>query len=229
MSAKSSLKERLARLARAKGESPGHSGSSGNRSYDFRLRILDADKPIDVVLVLKQFGLSLRKAHGLLTRIAAGETVAARIRPPSKRAAVDGLARLGVLAEEISVPAVDAREVRERTGLSQEEFAIRFGFHLDTLRNWEQQRYQPDASSRVVLAIIRSNPGAVDNALDVRATAVSASVDMVAEVVLGEAFTSRIRGATTTANPYEIVVPTHHAFPNRRSTRVERAVVQEAA
>ena len=35
-------------------------------------------------------------------------------------------------------PAIDVRAVRRRTGLTQAEFARRFGFPLGTLRNWEQ-------------------------------------------------------------------------------------------
>lgn len=179
--------------------------------------MLDTDRPVDIALTLKRFGLSLRKAHGLLTRLAAGETVAARLRPPSRRAAVDSFARLGVRAEAISLPAVDAREVRERTGLSQEEFAIRFGFHLDTLRNWEQDRYRPDAASRVVLAIIRSNREAVDNALDGRAAAVSdGGAGRVADVVSAEAVPSRLAGATTAARPHGGVAPIHPAAPTRQ-------------
>jgi DNA-binding XRE family transcriptional regulator len=32
----------------------------------------------------------------------------------------------------------DVRAIRAKLGLSQAEFAVRFGFPLDTLRKWEQ-------------------------------------------------------------------------------------------
>ena len=35
---------------------------------------------------------------------------------------------------------IDVRAIRRRTGLSQARFARQFGFALDALRNWEQNR-----------------------------------------------------------------------------------------
>jgi putative transcriptional regulator len=44
------------------------------------------------------------------------------------------------------------RQMRARLGLTQEQFALRFGFDLDALQNWEQGRRKPD---RAILAYIR--------------------------------------------------------------------------
>jgi DNA-binding transcriptional regulator YiaG len=49
---------------------------------------------------------------------------------------------------------IDVRGVRRRLGLSQSEFASKFGFPTATLRNWEQGRTRPDGPARVLLAII---------------------------------------------------------------------------
>lgn len=38
----------------------------------------------------------------------------------------------------VQVPDVDVRDVRQRMGLSQAQFATKFGFPPATLRNWEQ-------------------------------------------------------------------------------------------
>src|SRR5882672_11346185 len=54
----------------------------------------------------------------------------------------------------VKVPDVDVREVRQRMGLSQAQFATKFGFPLATLRNWEQSRARPDTPTRVLLAVI---------------------------------------------------------------------------
>ena len=65
----------------------------------------------------------------------------------------------------IQIPAVDVRAVRRRLGLSQSEFAARFGFQPATLRNWEQGRTRPDGPARVLLAVIARHPEAVEDAL----------------------------------------------------------------
>lgn len=63
------------------------------------------------------------------------------------------------------VPVLDAAEVREKTGLSQEQFARRFGINLATLRNWEQGIRAPEGPARILLMVIDKEPEAVDRAL----------------------------------------------------------------
>ncbi|HXA49632.1 MAG TPA: helix-turn-helix domain-containing protein [Candidatus Acidoferrum sp.] len=63
------------------------------------------------------------------------------------------------------VPEVDVREVRTKMGLSQSQFATKFGFPPATLRNWEQGRSRPDAPTRVLLAVIAKHPDAVEDVL----------------------------------------------------------------
>jgi len=72
-----------------------------------------------------------------------------------------------VAARVTRVPAdaIDVRALRQRMGLSQTEFASRFGFHSATLKNWEQGRTRPDGPARVLLAVIASHPEAVEDAL----------------------------------------------------------------
>jgi putative transcriptional regulator len=57
------------------------------------------------------------------------------------------------------------RELRGRLGLSQEEFADRFGFDLQTLQDWEQARGVPDNLARNYLRVIERDPEAVATAL----------------------------------------------------------------
>ena len=40
----------------------------------------------------------------------------------------------------VTVPEMDVRKVRRQMGLSQTQFATKFGFPPATLRNWEQRR-----------------------------------------------------------------------------------------
>src|SRR3984957_10216259 len=65
----------------------------------------------------------------------------------------------------VHVPEVDVRKVRLKMGLSQAQFATKFGFPPATLRNWEQGRSYPDASTRVLLAVIARPPEAVEDVL----------------------------------------------------------------
>jgi putative transcriptional regulator len=65
----------------------------------------------------------------------------------------------------VHVPATDVRGVRRKLGLSQLEFAAKFGFQPATVRNWEQGRTRPDGPARVLLAVIARHPDAVEDAL----------------------------------------------------------------
>ena len=65
----------------------------------------------------------------------------------------------------VDVPEVDVRRVRRKMGLSQAQFATKFGFPPATLRNWEQGRSRPDAPTRVLLAVIAKHPEAVEDVL----------------------------------------------------------------
>lgn len=62
---------------------------------------------------------------------------------------------------------INVAKIRSVTGLSQAEFADRFGFAVATLRDWEQGRRHPDRSARVLLRVIELEPKAVLRALGV--------------------------------------------------------------
>jgi len=54
--------------------------------------------------------------------------------------------------------AISAKKVREQSGLSQEEFAARYGFKVGTLRHWEQGTRNPDMAASTLLAIVVKFP-----------------------------------------------------------------------
>jgi len=60
---------------------------------------------------------------------------------------------------------VDVKAIRSRLGMTQEEFAGRFGFSLNTLRHWEQGRRVPEGPTRAYLLVIDRDPKAVRRAL----------------------------------------------------------------
>lgn len=59
----------------------------------------------------------------------------------------------------------DVRGIRLRLGLSQEQFAARFGFSVETIRNYEQGHRRPTGPARVLLRVIAGEPDAVTRAL----------------------------------------------------------------
>lgn len=65
------------------------------------------------------------------------------------------------IAHVVKAPKVDVKSARRKLGMTQKDFARNFGVSLDTLRNWEQGRRQPEGAARVLLAVIEHNPVAV--------------------------------------------------------------------
>lgn len=70
-----------------------------------------------------------------------------------------------VKVTHVQVPDVDVSKVRRQMGLSQTQFAMKFGFSPATLRNWEQGRVRPDTPTRVLLAVIAKHPESVEDVL----------------------------------------------------------------
>jgi putative transcriptional regulator len=66
----------------------------------------------------------------------------------------------------VHVPAkIDVRKIRRQLKLSQAEFAARFGIPAATIRDWEQNRRQPEGAARVLMKVIKEEPEAVSRAL----------------------------------------------------------------
>lgn len=73
---------------------------------------------------------------------------------------------VAVRVTTVEVPvAVDVRAIRRRLGLTQAEFARRFGFSPGSVRNWEQGHRTPQGPARVLLRVIDREPDAVNRAL----------------------------------------------------------------
>jgi putative transcriptional regulator len=62
--------------------------------------------------------------------------------------------------------AVDVSALRQRMGMTQEQFAARFGFSVATLRHWERGDRTPHGASLVLLNVIQRAPDAVQAALN---------------------------------------------------------------
>lgn len=60
---------------------------------------------------------------------------------------------------------VDVRELRQRVGMTQEQFAARFGFSVATLRHWERGDRAPAGPALVLLNVIARDHKSVMRAL----------------------------------------------------------------
>lgn len=60
---------------------------------------------------------------------------------------------------------VDVSALRRGMGMTQEQFAARFGFSVATLRHWERGDRSPQGASLVLLNVIKRAPDAVQAAL----------------------------------------------------------------
>lgn len=66
---------------------------------------------------------------------------------------------------EVAVADVNVAEVRQRTGLSQAEFAKSIGVAKGTLLNWEHGRRHPTGPAQVLLSLIAKQPSVVQDLL----------------------------------------------------------------
>ncbi|MGH9342268.1 MAG: helix-turn-helix domain-containing protein [Terriglobia bacterium] len=73
---------------------------------------------------------------------------------------------VAVRQHTIHVPVIDPKEVRKSMRLSQAEFAIKYGFSLATVRNWEQGRRTPELPAKILLAVIATHPEVVEEVLN---------------------------------------------------------------
>lgn len=64
---------------------------------------------------------------------------------------------------------IDVKEIRDKLEMSQQKFALQFGFSLGTVRNWEQGIRRPEGPARVLLTLIQRIPEEVKRALQVAA------------------------------------------------------------
>jgi putative transcriptional regulator len=62
--------------------------------------------------------------------------------------------------------AVDVSALRRNMGMTQEQFAARFGFSVATLRHWERGDRSPQGAALVLLNVIKRAPEAVTAALN---------------------------------------------------------------
>jgi DNA-binding transcriptional regulator YiaG len=160
-----SLKEKFARLGPTLAIDPVQSGSPEvlvlTRAADWE-RI----KTVFAILALRRRGLTMLKAkRAIEAAMEAGKVVLTVPVVESVSALAKELDEFGFTTLRLTPRAVDVRQLRERLGLSQEQFALRFGFDVAAVRNWEYGRREPDTAAKSYLSVIDRDPAMVEEAL----------------------------------------------------------------
>ena len=68
------------------------------------------------------------------------------------------------VAETRHVDGIVVAALRKRLGLTQEQFAQRFGLEVSTVRNWEQKRSSLDGPAALLVKVMERDPELVERA-----------------------------------------------------------------
>lgn len=112
-----------------------------------------------VARLLIHSGVSVRAAKGVFENLTWGQP--SYVEAPSVidlPAMTRAMAKEGVALQRIAPRPVDVKALRARLGISQEDFAGRFGLDVATVRNWEQGRTKPDGPAVALLHCIARDP-----------------------------------------------------------------------
>lgn len=161
----SSLRERFARPGPIRTIDRVTSGSPAV----FVLRLaLDGPQPrtMDAIHALARRGLSLLRAkRAVESLLEKGRVFVDLPMVEDIQVLTDELARAGITGAWIQPDlTVNVRELRERLDLTREQFAIRYGLEVETLRNWETGKREPDMAARSYLRAIANAPEPVEQA-----------------------------------------------------------------
>ncbi len=64
-----------------------------------------------------------------------------------------------------SVTPVSIKEIRQKYGMTQEQFSQLLGVSLRTFQNWEQGRREPEGPAKVLLQVAAKHPDAILDAI----------------------------------------------------------------
>jgi DNA-binding transcriptional regulator YiaG len=165
MSNSSSLKELLARLGPVRGIERVSSGSPVALTLTLGGKLAEL-KTVSAALTLAKRHLPMLRGKRAMEALL--ETGRAYVLVPvveDVAALVADLAAHGVAAAVLPDGPADVRAIRKQLGLTQEQFALRFGLDVAALRNWEAGRREPDTATRSYLRVIQRAPAQVEDAL----------------------------------------------------------------
>ncbi len=161
---KHELKARIARL----GQTPDIDHVPSGSPVDLVVRpagSLEEVKTISAVEALVCRGATVIKAkRAVEAMVANGEAVVHLPTVEDAGALAADLRVAGIAGKRLACSSIDVKAVRSGLGLTQEQFALRFGLDVDAVQNWEQGRCQPDKATASYLRAIGKRPREVAEA-----------------------------------------------------------------
>ncbi len=114
---------------------------------------------IPAIMALAKRGMTLLQAKRAIEGIVEhGEALVLVPMVEDRHLFAQELQSSGVCARLVASAPVDVKAIRTALGLSQAQFARRFGLELDAVQNWEQGRCQPDRPAQAYLRAIAAAP-----------------------------------------------------------------------
>ena len=161
----SSLRERVARLGRVQAVPRVESGSPATLLIEWARDIRDIQKIPAIEALAHRWIPKLRAMRAVDVMVADRKAYVYVPKVESLDALTQELAKAGVKATALPNAGIDVRAIREKLDFTQEQFAVRYGLDVDSVRNWETGRRTPDTAAQSYLRAIRANPEAVEAAL----------------------------------------------------------------
>jgi DNA-binding XRE family transcriptional regulator len=114
---------------------------------------------IPAIMALAKRGLTLLQAkRAIEAMVEYGEVIVMVPTVEDAHVFATELGVAGVAVRRLASAPVDVKAIRNALGLSQAQFARRFGLDIDAVQNWEQGRCQPDRPAQALLRAIAAAP-----------------------------------------------------------------------
>jgi hypothetical protein len=127
-------------------------------------------RTIDAIFALRRRGLTMLKAKRAIEAAMDEGRVVVGVPVVESVDVLAGELRAAGFAPTFLTPkAPDVRTLRERLGLTQEQFALTYGLDIDAVRDWESGRREPDTAAKSYLTVIDREPGQVAKTLAMQA------------------------------------------------------------
>jgi len=161
----SSLRERFAQLGPVRDVARVTSGTPAVFSLHLP-QDRPVPKPVDAMVVLARRGLSMLRAKRAVEALLERGTLLVELPTVEDMSAVvHELGETGIQAQAAQLSkTLDVRALRNRLGLTREQFALRYGLEVETLKNWETGKREPDTAARSYLHVISADPERVEQA-----------------------------------------------------------------
>lgn len=119
------------------------------------------DDAFAIARLLVEAGVSVRMAKRAVDSLASGSPAYLEGSLHDRAALTKKLKSRQIEVRQLQGRRIDVKKLRARLGISQEDFAGRYGLDVATVRNWEQGRTAPDGPAARLLQLIDRDPDKV--------------------------------------------------------------------